>query len=94
MGRWGDGEMGRWGPTPRPSPSQEGNVGGWGDGEIKTPRNKNLLHSFRRVTPVDTAYFWQMRYRVNDENIVLQASCTLRGVPHGQRKALYNKPIA
>ncbi|NEP86376.1 MAG: hypothetical protein F6K18_05815 [Okeania sp. SIO2C2] len=29
--RLGDGEMG---PTPRPSPSQEGNVGRWGDREI------------------------------------------------------------
>ncbi|NET46842.1 hypothetical protein [Okeania sp. SIO2B3] len=72
--------MGRWG---------DGEMGRWGDGEIKTPRNKNLLRSFRRVTPVDTAYFGQMRYRVNDENIVLQASCTLRGVPHWQREALY-----
>ncbi|NET27484.1 hypothetical protein [Okeania sp. SIO1I7] len=25
-GMWGDGGMGRWGPTPRPSPSQEGNI--------------------------------------------------------------------
>ncbi|WP_287278941.1 MULTISPECIES: hypothetical protein [unclassified Okeania] len=45
--RWGDGEMGRWGPTPNPSqegnlgrwgptpnPSQEGNLGRWGDREI------------------------------------------------------------
>ncbi|NEP40446.1 MAG: hypothetical protein F6K25_11310 [Okeania sp. SIO2G4] len=30
----------------------DGEMGRWGDGEIKTPRNKNLLHSFRRVTPV------------------------------------------
>ncbi|NEN90193.1 MAG: hypothetical protein F6K48_15260 [Okeania sp. SIO3H1] len=28
-----DGGMGRWGPTPRPSPSQEGEMGGWGDGK-------------------------------------------------------------
>ncbi|NEQ77026.1 MAG: hypothetical protein F6K23_30830 [Okeania sp. SIO2C9] len=29
MGRWGDREVGRWGdgePTPRPSPSLEGNI--------------------------------------------------------------------
>ncbi|NEO79518.1 hypothetical protein [Moorena sp. SIO4G3] len=32
MGRWGDGEMGRWEPTP--NPSQEGNMGRWGDGEM------------------------------------------------------------
>ncbi|NEN90587.1 MAG: hypothetical protein F6K48_17410 [Okeania sp. SIO3H1] len=29
-GIWGDGGMGGWEPTPRPS--QEGNLGGWGDG--------------------------------------------------------------
>ncbi|WP_293116406.1 hypothetical protein [Moorena sp. SIO4G3] len=32
MGRWGDGEMGRWEPTP--NPSQEGEMGRWGDGEM------------------------------------------------------------
>ncbi|WP_287300862.1 hypothetical protein [Okeania sp. SIO2F5] len=33
-------------------------MGRWGDGEMvdKDTRNKNLLHSFRRVTPVVS--FW------------------------------------
>ncbi len=35
------------------------------------------------------AYFGQMRYRVNDENIVVRQSSHLRGVPRGQREALY-----
>ncbi|MDJ0555422.1 MAG: hypothetical protein QNJ68_13455 [Microcoleaceae cyanobacterium MO_207.B10] len=30
-----------------------------------------------------------MMYIVIDENIVVSASCPLRGVPHGQREALY-----
>ncbi|WP_293024593.1 MULTISPECIES: hypothetical protein [unclassified Moorena] len=28
VGRWGDGKMGRWEPTP--NPSQEGKMGRWG----------------------------------------------------------------
>ncbi|NEP07133.1 MAG: hypothetical protein F6K25_24505 [Okeania sp. SIO2G4] len=32
QGVWGNGEMGRWKPTP--NPSQEGNLGRWGGGEI------------------------------------------------------------
>ncbi|NEN91797.1 MAG: hypothetical protein F6K48_23995 [Okeania sp. SIO3H1] len=56
MGRWGDGEMGRWGrwePTPDPSGGGEfGGMGRWGDEEIETPRNKNLLHSFGCDTPL------------------------------------------
>ncbi|NEQ73195.1 MAG: hypothetical protein F6K23_08975 [Okeania sp. SIO2C9] len=30
----------------------DGGMERWGDGEMGTPRNKNLLHSFRRVSPV------------------------------------------
>ncbi|WP_202225583.1 hypothetical protein [Okeania sp. KiyG1] len=45
--------MGGWG---------DGGMGRWGDWEIKTPRNKNLLHHFSCVGPL--LCFTQMKIAV------------------------------
>ena len=51
--------MGRFADAPD---APEVGTRGWGDSEINTPRNKNLLHSFRCVTLVGVVISCPVEY--------------------------------